>query len=310
MRMPWSKSKADQLALLDAVVEEPVAASALEDDRQVRVDRSAVSTPFASTATRVDGHAIVVPVDLLYEDPNNPRTEFLESDLEELAESIRQYGILQPIVVHPADAACRYQVHFGAKRLRAARLAGLSRVPVTIHEAVADPYAQVAENQKRHGLTPLELAHFIRGRVDAGHSNAMIAKRLGMDATTVAHHLALLELPPKLDEAMRSGRCTSPRTLYELSKLHDEEPERVKALVDGGVEITRAAVAAVRAGQTSGAGEGNARCRRATLLAQANSACARLELTLTRVKQVERDLAQADVASLRQRIADLSSWLA
>ncbi len=102
-----------------------------------------------------------------------------------------------------------------------------------MRDAPADPYAQVAENQKRHGLTPLDLARFIRARVDAGESNAKIAARLGMDPTTVGHHLALLELPPELDDALKSGRCTSPRTLYELRKLHEAQPERAEALIAG-----------------------------------------------------------------------------
>ena len=61
-----------------------------------------------------------------------------------------------------------YRIHFGAKRLRAARFAGLSEVPVVVRDAPSNPYAQVAENQKRHGLSPLDMARFIRSRVDAG----------------------------------------------------------------------------------------------------------------------------------------------
>jgi len=96
------------------------------------------------------------------------------------------------------------------------------------------PLSRDINNQKRHGLTPLDLARFIRTRADACESNAVIAKRLGMDLTSVAHHLALLNLPAELSDAMRAGRCTSPRTLYELAKIHREEPERVRALLDGG----------------------------------------------------------------------------
>jgi ParB family chromosome partitioning protein len=70
-----------------------------------------------------------------------------------------------------------------------------------------------------------------------------------MDPTTVAHHLALLELPTVLGEALKSGRCTSPKTLYELSKLHDAQPERAIALLAGKSDITRNTVAAARAEQ-------------------------------------------------------------
>ena len=161
------------------------------------------------------GRPLLVPLDRLIEDPNNTRTEFPEAEIEELAESIGQHGILQPIVVGPSDAIGRYRIHHGAKRSRAARRAGLSEVPVVVRDAPADPYAQVAENEKRHGLTPLDLARLIHRQADSGDSNAMIAKRMGIDQTTITHHLALLELPPELNEAMqavaarRRARCTS-----------------------------------------------------------------------------------------------------
>jgi ParB family chromosome partitioning protein len=170
---------------------------------------------------------------------------------------------------------------------------------VVFRDATADPCAQVAENQKRHGLAPLDLARFIRARVDEGESNATIAKRLVMDLTTVAHHLALLDLPPALDDALKSGRCTSPRTLYELGKLHQAQPEQVTALLAGEADITRVTVAAVRARRTA-----------PSMLVQANGQCARLEQTLTRIKQVEQEFAAADLDALRQRLSTLLNRLA
>ena len=148
------------------------------------------------------GRPMLLAVALLHEDANNPRTEFPEAALEELAADIQQRGILQPLVVHPADGDGRHFIHFGAKRLRAAIRAGLREVPVVVRDLPADRYAQVAENQKRHGLSPMEMARFIREQVDAGDSNATIARQLGMNLTTVAHHLSLLELPSELDEAL------------------------------------------------------------------------------------------------------------
>ncbi|HEX4234984.1 MAG TPA: ParB/RepB/Spo0J family partition protein [Caldimonas sp.] len=241
-------------------------------------------------------------IHLLDEDTCNPSTEFHDTELEELTEDIREHGILQPIVVHAADENGRHLIHFGAKRLRAARRAGMTHVPVVIRDLPADPYSQVAENQKRHGLSPLDLARFMKSRSDAGDSNATIAKRLGMNPTTVAHHLALLDLPPELDQALRSGRCTSPRTLHELSAMHHEEPERVRVLVAGKAEITRSTVTAMRAGA--------ALTSTAALLSQANAACARFERTLARLNNAEHDEGREfDLAALRQRIAGLASRL-
>jgi ParB family transcriptional regulator, chromosome partitioning protein len=307
MRMPWRKSNTDQLELLDAEPDAP-----RDDDGQpIPHDRSVHSRTSSKRAVaNNDGRALVVPLDRLVEDPNNPRTEFPESQIDELADDIRERGILEPIVVHPADAAGRYCIHFGAKRLRAARQAGLYEVPVVVRDAPADAYAQVAENQKRHGLTPLDLARFIRTQADEGQSNATIAKRLVMDLTTVAHHLALLDLPPALDEALKSGRCTSPRTLYELNKLHQVQPEQVNAMIAGESEITRAAVAAIRAERAPATTEPRPKCGAPSQLIQANGQCARLEQTLTRIKQVELELPMADLAALRQRVSTLMNRLA
>ena len=154
MRMPWQKSKDDQLDLL-------IAPAAATDNA------TQPTTTSVATGQPVAGRPSMVAVTSLYEGENNPRTEFPEAELDELADDIRQHGILQPIVVHPADAAGRYRIHFGVKRWRAAQRAELAEVPVVVRDAPADPYTQVAENQKRHGLTPLDLARFIRDRVNA-----------------------------------------------------------------------------------------------------------------------------------------------
>jgi ParB family chromosome partitioning protein len=186
----------------------------------------------------------------------------------------------------------------------------LSEVPVVVRDAPADPYAQAAENQKRHGLTPLDLACLIRRQADAGDSNATIAQRMGIDQTTIAHHLALLELPPELKEAMQAGRCTSPRTLYELNKLHRDEPERARALLAGDGEITRSAVNAVCADGAPPAHLPTHRRAQRSLLAQADAACARLELVLDQVAKTAPRVSDADLESLKHRIASLGSRLA
>jgi len=192
------------------------------------------------------GLALLVPIDQLDEDPDNPRKEFPPEAIEELARDIAQRGILQPIVVSDRNDKGRYLIRFGSRRWRAAILAGLTTVPVIFAIEARNAYDQVAENLKRQNLSPLELAQFIRRRVDAGESNAEVGRQLGMDLSTVAHHLALLSLPSVLDHALKSGRCESPRTLHELSRLHDEQPEQVAALVAGTEPITRDAVASLR----------------------------------------------------------------
>ena len=259
----------------------------------------------ASGAQRISGLALLVAASLLHEDASNPRTEFPDTEIDELAADIRERGILQPIVVHPADESGQYRIHFGAKRLRAALRAGLDVVPVVVRAAPADPYAAVAENQKRHNLSPLDLARFIKGRVVEGESNAVIARKLGMDLTTVAHHLALLDLPPPVDQALKTGLCTSPRTLYELSKLHDEKPEQVSALIAGG-DITRSAVAALKAPRSLAPPTPSPKV---TELTKATFCCALLEGSLDKINRARGDFREADLTVFRQRLSELANRL-
>jgi ParB family chromosome partitioning protein len=292
MRMPWDKSKAEQLDLLDEANAEPFE-SLIPDLVKEGVDppTSAPTSELSLDALNTEGLPLLVPVDCLQEDPANPRTEFPNEEIAELADDIAQRGILQPIVVRPLADGGRYRVLFGAKRLRAAKRAGLKSVPVVIGSDAHDAYAQVAENQKRHGLTPLDLARFMRSRADAGESNGQIAKRMDIDLTSVAHHLALLSLPPELDEALRSGRCTSPRTLYELAKLQKTKPEQVKAIVTGKSEITRQAVASLAKPPRSPRATPRkmvASRRPNSLAGQAGDLCARLEMLFGRMAKPER----------------------
>ena len=117
MRMPWHKSKNLQLDLLDAEPEAHV--PDLLADGAPRADAAepleAAAQPAASDPGIPDSRAMLVAVTLLLEDANNPRTEFPEAALEELAADIQQRGVLQPLVVHPADCDGRYLIHFGAK---------------------------------------------------------------------------------------------------------------------------------------------------------------------------------------------------
>jgi ParB family transcriptional regulator, chromosome partitioning protein len=314
MRLPWNKTPPVQLDLLsasatDARVSDP--AVELANFKPVEPEVAPVEVAVSSVAIETQAArnaspdtSLLLPTSLLFEDPNNPRTDFPEGELTELADDIRQHGMLQPIVVHPANADGRHQIHFGAKRFRAARQAGLVAVPVVVRTAPADPYTQVAENQKRHGLTPLDLARFIKTQVCLGASNTNIAQRLGMNLTTVAHHLALLELPPELDAAMKSGRCTSPRTLQELSKLHQTHPEQINAMLVGNQVITRATLSTLKPAPAR-----PGRTRTPTLPKQISAALDSLDLSLKRVQSSKHSMKDADIATLQQRLADfVARW--
>jgi ParB family transcriptional regulator, chromosome partitioning protein len=313
MRMPWHKSKDLQLDLLDSEPESeaPDRLAECAPRADAAASPQVALPPVASGPGIPDGRPMLIAVTLLHEDANNPRTEFPESALEELAADIQQRGILQPLVVHPADCDGRHLIHFGAKRLRAAIRAGLHEVPVVVRDLPVDRYAQVAENQKRHGLTQMEMARFIREQVDAGDSNATISRQLGMNLTTVAHHLSLLELPSELDEALQSGRCTSPRTLHELSKLHADNPEQVQSLLNSDAEITRTAVSALRSEPDAGAVSEASPSPSNKLIAQANAACDRLERALGRIQLSNSyKVALPEPIALRIRVEDITKhWL-
>ena len=292
MRLPWQPSKIHQLDLL---VE-----GTLVDKEQpaVRAQSLPVSRP-------VKGRPATVAISLIDEDPANPRASFPDAELDELAADIRLRGVLVPLVVHPADSTGRHLLHFGARRLRAARRAGLHAVPVVVRDAPPDPYAQVAENLRRANLAPLDLASFIRQQMDAGESQAEVSRRLGMNVTTVAHHLSLLDLPPVLADALKSGRCTSPRTLHELSKLGEMQPEKVRALIEGEGAVTREAVHALRDTTTAFAPSQAPR----GVIQQAHSICERLERLLARVKPSADGESQADLPALRTRLESLAGRL-
>lgn len=261
---------------------------------------------------RPTGEPLRVAIDQLDEDPAHPREHYPPECLDDLARDIAERGVLQAIVVAPPNAQGRYRICFGVQRWRAARLAGLTTVPVAVRADPCEAYDQVAENLKRHGLSPLELARFIRGRIDAGESNAHISRKLAVDVTTVAHHLSLLELPPVLSAALDSGRCTAPRTLHELQRLHAEQPDAVAALLASDGPVTRRAVTALRnSASVSPGGPAQGMVSPpgpiAGLISRSQILCDRLDGLLSRlVADAGADrLICGELAALRQRLATL-----
>jgi ParB family chromosome partitioning protein len=195
-----------------------------------------------------------IPVDHLHPNPQQPRHRFDERTLEELAESIRRHGVLQPLLVSE-DGPERYLLMTGERRWRAARLAGLATVPAVIRERLADgEQLEVAlvENLQRQDLTPLEEARAFEDlRTSLGLSQAEIAERVAMDRSTVANSLRLLKLPPEVQELVERGDISAGhgRTLlaFDGDDLRCEWARRVAATGISVRELERAAAAA-RAG--------------------------------------------------------------
>ena len=206
-------------------------------------DALALDQPMAGAS----GSPLLLPIEAIDEDPAQPRREFDQEALQQLADTITERGVRQPVSVrtHPEQPG-RWMLNFGARRLRASKLAGKTLIPAFVDEA-ADSYDQVIENEQREGLKPLELALFVQRRLEAGDSQADIARRLGKSRTFVMYATALIDAPDWLMNAYREGRCRGARELHELRSLHTEHPRPVEDWIETTEAISRDRIAALRA---------------------------------------------------------------
>lgn len=171
-------------------------------------------------------------VEVLQPNPFQPRKHFDESALAELADSITQYGIVQPLIVTPAGAG-RYSLIAGERRWRAARLAGLAQVPAIVRTSRELEQLEVAllENVQRVDLSPLEqAATFERWHEEFSVSYDVIAKRIGKGLSTVTNIVRLLQLPPAARDALATGDISEghARTILSLK----DSPSQQQYLLD------------------------------------------------------------------------------
>ena len=154
-----------------------------------------------------------LPTEALRPNARNPRRVFAEAELDELAASLRERGIIQPIVVRPSrEAADDYEIIAGERRWRAAQRAGLHEVPVTIVEATDAEALQLAiiENVQRADLNPLEEAEGYRALIDEfGNSQEEIARIVGKSRSYVANTLRLLKLSDAVKAYIHSGKLSA-----------------------------------------------------------------------------------------------------
>jgi len=165
---------------------------------------------------------ILVDIDKLKPNPNQPRKSFDAGELEELADSIRQQGIIQPIIAEDSNDGT-YTIIAGERRTRAAKLAGLTAVPVILRRYPEEKLMEVSliENIQRSDLNPIEEAEAYRQLMGAGGlSQDEAAARLGKNRATVANTLRLLKLPGEMQESIRKGEI-SPGHARALLSLGD-----------------------------------------------------------------------------------------
>jgi ParB family chromosome partitioning protein len=148
-----------------------------------------------------------VALSALRPNPDQPRKDFADARLRELADSIRQKGVLQPVLVEE-DPDGRYTIIAGERRFRAAKLAGLDRIPVIVGRFAAAEKLEIAliENVQREDLTPIEEAQAYRQLMDMASLNQeQVAAKVGKDRSTVANSLRLLKLPEDMQQAIGRG---------------------------------------------------------------------------------------------------------
>jgi len=169
------------------------------------------TTPAADTPHAGPGEVVAqLPIDAIEPNPLQPRHTFQSERLEELAQSIRANGIIQPIVVR--RHAERYQLVAGERRWRAARLAGITRVPAVIQEIPDGRLLEITliENIQREDLNPIETAvAFDRLARELHLSNDEIGLRTGKDRSTITNLIRLLQLPPDLQQLVAERRLSA-----------------------------------------------------------------------------------------------------
>ena len=183
-----------------------------------------------------------LPVDKIAPNPYQPRRQFSREQLEELAQSIRAYGVMQPVTVRLINGTS-YELVAGERRLRASRLAGLAEIPaVLVHISDQDSAVlALIENLQRQSLNYIEEAEgFANLMTDYGFTQEQLAQKLGKNQSTIANKLRILRLPRKVQDALLENSLTE-RHARALLRLEGEERqlEAIARIVQAGLTVQR-----------------------------------------------------------------------
>jgi ParB family chromosome partitioning protein len=197
------------------------------------------SAPFKSASPEVRAGAIEVPIDKIIPNPHQPRHNINPDKLEELAHSIAEHGLIQPLVVTQVDDT--YQLIAGERRWRASQLAGLTTLPVIIKETSPQQMLELAivENIQRADLNPLEEAEaYAQLMEEFGLTQEAVAERIGKSRTAVANTVRLLNLPELIKDALASGQISEghARALLSLKKQRDQL-KTLAAVINRGLNV-------------------------------------------------------------------------
>jgi ParB family chromosome partitioning protein len=197
-----------------------------------------------------------LPVEHIRANPDQPRKEFDPERLDELADSVKKHGLIQPVTVRYLGEK-RFELISGERRLRAARQAGLKKLPAYVREVEDEEILSLAlvENIQREDLNPLEVAVGYQRLMDeAGKTQAEVAEKVGKNRSTVANMLRLLSLPPYVQAALRD-REISMGHARALINIEDDSDKRqiFKKIIEKGYSVrqTEKAVRALAGKKTS-----------------------------------------------------------
>ena len=180
-----------------------------------------------------------VPIELVHPNPRNPRRSFREEDLADLAQSIREKGVVQPILVRPAKAAANhYEIIAGERRWRASQRAGQHEIPVIVQDVTDKEALELAiiENVQRADLNPLEEAFGYEQLIaDFGYTQQDLGQVIGKSRSHVANTLRLLKLPESVKDHLRDGRLTAGHARALVGAVDPEGLAR--KIVDEGLTV-------------------------------------------------------------------------
>lgn len=184
-----------------------------------------------------------IEVDLIVQNPNQPRKNFNKDKLDELVRSIEANGILEPILVRPKDG--RYELVFGERRFRAALQLGYTKVPVTIRDGIDDRTSLImalVENLQRDDLNPIEAANSYHSLInDERMTQEDLAKLIGKSRVSISNSLRLLKLPDEIKTHISQGRISEghARAILML-KTPELQSELCEKIVDDGLSVRAA----------------------------------------------------------------------
>jgi ParB family chromosome partitioning protein len=189
-----------------------------------------------------------LPVSAILPNPANPRTHFAEDEIAELAESIREHGLVQPVVVRPSQHAGNYEIIAGERRWRAAMHAGLQQIPAIVREVDDRTALEIAivENVQRSDLNALEEARGYRSLMEGyGYTQQDLSKVIGKSRSHVANILRLLRLPETVQQMLTEGLLSAG---HARALVTAENPEALaRKIVTGGLSVRQAEALAQQA---------------------------------------------------------------